>query len=203
VESNPNAGTSAATAKSPAELALELYNILVPHSSDVRVRAVQSAMASLGETMSPLRSGGTPLSGTPSQDEADFSDLKLGPKTLRWAHKHGITRAILDEVFHLSDGQVDITASSVPGASKREMTVNCYLLSGLRGLLKDDAPSFDDGDAIALCKRLTAYDKNNHTSHRHAVGNRMTGTKPTFALTGPGETAAADLVKRMTTSRGG
>jgi hypothetical protein len=201
VESNPNAGTSAVTAKSPAELALEIYNILFPHSSDVRVRAVQSALASLGEGMSSLRPGAVPL--MPSQDAGDLSDLKLGPKALRWAHKHGITRAMLDEVFHLSDGQVDITASSVPGTSKREMTVNCYLLSGLRGLLKDDAPSFDDGDAIALCKRLTAYDKNNHTSHRQAVGNRMTGAKPTFTLTGPGETAAADLVKRMTTALGG
>jgi hypothetical protein len=203
VESNQNAGTSAVTAKNPAELALEIYNILFPHSSDVRVRAVQSAMASLGEGMSPQRPGGTVSSAAPTQDAGDFSDLKLGPKALKWAHKHGITRAMLDEVFHFADGQVDITASSIPGASKREMTVNCYLLSGLRGLLKDDAPSFDDGDAIALCRRLTAYDKNNHTSHRNAVGNKMTGTKPTFTLTGPGETAAADLLKRMTTPRSG
>ena len=130
-----------------------------------------------------------------------FEDLKLGPKAVKWTQKHGITRAMLDEVFHLTDSQVDIIASGVPGASRREMTVNCYLLSGLRGLLKDDVPSFDDGEAIEVCKRMAAYDKNNHTTNRQAVGNKMSGSKPKFTLTGPGETAAAELVKQMTAAQ--
>jgi hypothetical protein len=106
---------------------------------------------------------------------------------------------MLEEVFLLAD-RIEISASSVPGASKREMTVNCYLLVGLKNLLKADIPSIDDGDAIAECKRMAAYDKNNHTTNRQSVGNKMSGTRPNFMLTGPGETAVAVLIKQMTTS---
>ena len=38
-----------ANLKNPAELALELYNILLPYPSDVRQRAIQSAVTSLGD----------------------------------------------------------------------------------------------------------------------------------------------------------
>ncbi len=198
---NTTSQPEAALPKNPAELALELYNILLPHASEVRQRAIQSAMTSLGE--SPIAQRDTVRSsiGEVAEEAGDFGDVKLGAKALKWAQKHGITRAMLDEVFHLTDGGFGVIANSVPGASKREMTVNCYLLSGLRGLLMDDAPSLNEGETIAVCKRLTAYDKNNHTANRQAVGNRMAGNRPTFTLTGPGETAAAELVKQMTRTR--
>ena len=109
---------------------------------------------------------------------------------------------MLDEVFHLADERMEIIASSVPGANRREMAVNCYLLCGIRGLLMTDVPSLDESEAIAVCKRLTAYDKNNHTGNRNAVGNKMSGTRPTFTLTGPGEAAAAELIKHMTGAAG-
>lgn len=194
----PHSGITAASSKNPAELALELYNILLPHPSDVRQRAIQSAMASLGENVAPQLQGvGTSLRALAGA--GDFADLKLGPKALKWVQKHGITRAMLDEIFHVT-GDWGVTASSVPGSSKREMTVNCYLLSGLRGLLKDDVASVHESEAIAICKRLVAYDKNNHTTNRNSMGNKMSGAKPTFTLTGPGETAAAELVKQMAIS---
>ncbi|MDY6948272.1 MAG: hypothetical protein SXG53_21400, partial [Pseudomonadota bacterium] len=79
----------------------------------------------------------------------------------------------------------------------KEMAVNCYLLCGIKGLLREDIPSLDDSDAIAVCKRLAAYDKNNHTTNRQSAGNKMSGNRPTFTLTGPGESAAAELIKQM------
>jgi hypothetical protein len=186
--------------KSPAELALELYNLLVPHSADVRQKAMQAATTLLGDAAMPLthEAGGSRARAL-TVGAGEFADLGLGPKALKWIQKHRITRPMLEEVFHLTSGDVDIIASTVPGTSKREMTISCYLLSGVRGLLKSDVPSLDEGDAVAVCKRLTAYDRNNHTTNRLAVGNRMSGAKPTFTLTGPGETAAADLLKRMAT----
>lgn len=196
--SNPATTPSGDTPeKSPAELALEIYNLLFPHPSDVRLRAVQSAMTSLGENGIPVAKAG----GTATQADTELSELNLGPRAAKWALKNGIRRAMLEEVFHFLDGRVEISASTVPGTSKREMTVNCYLLAGLRGLFNNDVPSFDDGDAISECKRMAAYDKNNHTANRQSVGNKMSGARPRFTLTGPGETAAAELVKQMTTSR--
>lgn len=197
--SSSPAGVSVGS-KSPAELALEIYNILFPHSSEVRLRAIQSAITSLGESVVPQRNDAVRSLSAFVDVEGEFGDLKLGSKALKWAQKHGVTRAMLDEIFHFSDNQVEITANSIPGQSRREMTINCYLLCGLRGLLKDDVPSLDETEAIAICKRLTAYDKNNHTTNRQAVGNKMSGNRPRFTLTGPGETAAAELVKQMTNS---
>lgn len=189
-----------ASSKNPAELALEIYKLLFPHSSETRVRAMQSAMTSLGEVAVLSKAGANPSSSETAQAHGELDDLRLGPKALKWAQRHAITRAMLEEVFHFLDGRVEITASSIPGASKREMTANCYLLVGLRSLLKSDLPSIDDGEAIAECKRMAAYDKNNHTTNRQSVGNKMSGNRPNFTLTGPGETAAAELVKQMTTS---
>jgi hypothetical protein len=178
--------------KSPAELALQIYNILVDQESDVRRRVMHSAMTLLGETaLSPT------AKPSAQQAEVGFDDVRLGPKAMRWIQKHAVTREMLEELYHLSDEAMDIIASSVPGATKREMAINCYLLSGIRGLLKSDAPTLDEAETIAVCKRLTAYDKNNHTTNRQAVGNKMSGSRPTFTLTGPGETAAAELIKQM------
>jgi hypothetical protein len=185
--------------KSPAELSLEIYNILVPFETDVRQRVIQSALTLLGETAF------TPVGRSTALQSAvtGFDDVRVGPKAMKWVQKHAVSREMLDEIYHFTDGDVDIIASSVPGASKREMTVNCYLLSGIRGLLKEDVPSLDETETIAVCRRLTAYDKNNHTANRQSVGNKVSGTKPTFTLTGPGETAAAELIKQMTSSKDG
>jgi hypothetical protein len=185
--------------KSPAELSLEIYNILFPFESEVRQRVIQSALTLLGETLLSPVGRSAALQSTVT----GFDDVNLGPKAMKWVQKHALTREMLDEVYHFTDGAVEIIASSVPGASKREMTVNCYLLSGIRGLLKEDAPTLDETETIAICKRLTAYDRNNHTANRQLVGNRMSGKKPTFTLTGPGESVAAELIKQMTLSRGG
>jgi hypothetical protein len=182
--------------KSPAELSLEIYNILVPFESEVRQRVIQSALTLLGETLLSPVGRSAALQST----VIGFDEVNLGPKAMKWVQRHALTREMLDEIYHFTDGAVEIIASSVPGASKREMTVNCYLLSGIRGLLKEDVPSLDESETIVICKRLTAYDKNNHTANRQLVGNKMSGKKPTFTLTGPGETVAAELIKQMTSS---
>lgn len=183
--------------RNPAELALDIYKLLEGQPAETIQRAVQSALTSLGQGLLQTPVAGSPRVAAPVAS-ADFDDVHLGPKAQKWVQRHGISRAMLDEVFHLTGSGVEITASNVPGASKKEMTINCYLLSGLRGLLASDVATLDEGEVIAVCKRLTAYDKNNHTTNRTAVGNKMSGTKPSFTLTGPGETAAAELLKAMT-----
>lgn len=193
--------TPSSSETNPAELALEIHNILFPHSSDIRRRVIQSAMTLLGESSVGQFPGSGASAAPGSAAPDDFQDLKLGPKALRWLTRNGISRAMLDEVFHISEDTVFISADNVPGVGRKEKTINCYLLCGARGLLQGDVPSFDDGAAITECQRLAAYDKNNHTTYRAAIGNKMTGKKPNLMLTGPGETAAADLVKQMAPAR--
>jgi hypothetical protein len=195
------AETGTGVTKNPAELTLEVYNLLLPYP-ELRLKVTQSAFVLFGESFQPQQTSNAP-SIQAFGELGEFADISLGPKAAKWVQKHGISRAQLDEVFHLADGSFEVTASSVSGSSKREMTENCYLLLGLRGLLKTDISTLDDSEAIALCKRLTAYDKNNHTALRKSIGNKMTGTKPNFTLTGPGEIAAAELIKQMVSQTGG
>lgn len=188
--SNPN--TDQPTSN-PAELALQIYNLLIPLEIGMRRRVLQSAATLLGDSEEI-----TSMSKSHPNEESEDSESKFGPKAMRWAQKHGITSEMLDEIFYWSGGGVEIIASEVPGNSKREKTINCYLLSGIRGLLRYDSPSLEESEVVVVCKRLTAYDKNNHPAHRQAVGNRMSGAKPEFNLTGPGEIAAAELIRQMT-----
>lgn len=204
MDTTPTPDASAAIGgKNPAELALEVHNLLFPYPSEIRQRVIHSAMTLLGEEPAQQPRAASLVSATVSMASDEFSDIQIGSKALRWISRNGITRSMLDEVFHFTDGAVTISADCIPGASKREKTVNCYLLSGARGLLNTDVASFLDSDAMAECKRLACYDKNNHTTYRAAVGNKMTGKKPEFTLTVPGESAAADLVKQIAALRGG
>jgi hypothetical protein len=75
-----NTDTSAApeAALNPAELALEIYKLLAPHPSETRVRAIQSAMASLGETaVLPSLSATKHITGA-AQTTGEFGELDLG-----------------------------------------------------------------------------------------------------------------------------
>lgn len=183
------------SSKNAAQVALELFNILEPLPPDLRKRAIQSALASLGESFSAAPNFGHAPDG--ANLVGDMSDTQLGPKARKWCQRNNFTMSQLEEVFHFGEDKVEVTANEISGNSKKDKTVNCYLLEGIRGLLQSDEPKVDDGAAIALCKRLAAYDKNNHTSFRKSVGNRMTGDKSIQVLTGPGEKAAAELVKQM------
>jgi hypothetical protein len=183
------------TIKNAAQVALEIYNILEPLPAEVRTRAIHAALASLGES-APLPATKS-LSLNEPHEFSDTSEMPLGAKARKWCQRNNLGAKHLEEIFHFTGETVEIIASAVPGSSKKEMTVNCYLLEGVRGLLKNDEPKISDGEVILLCKRLAAYDKNNHPTFRKSVGNRMTGDKANLFLTGPGENAAADLIKQM------
>jgi hypothetical protein len=189
---NDNPGSS----ESAANLLLEIVKLTDGHSSETLKRTFQAVLMLRGETTG-VANAIQPHSASNSTGDSEFADTKIGPKAVKWLQRNGISRLQLEEIFHVTGDRVDVTASGVPGAGKKEMTVNCYLLMGVRGLLQFDEPKLNESETLDLCKRLAAYDKNNHTTFRKNVGNRMTGEKPDFVLTGPGEKAAAELVKNM------
>lgn len=180
------------TEKNIATITSELYTLLKSCTPEERQRAVKATFALLGEELLGTL-GSTPL-GAGQND----IDLPVGTKAKKWLSRHGITSAHLESVFYFHDGKVDIHTNTAPGNGKREQTVNCYLLTGTRAFMENDTPSFTDSDAIALCKHTQAYDKNNHTTNRGALGNWVNGSRQDgFELTGPGLKAAADLLLEM------
>lgn len=185
------------SATSAAQLVMDIMKMTDGYSTEDIKRAFQATLVLRGEPTTIAAAPPVRLLQLTGGDVGEYSDIKIGPKARKWIQKNGISRAQLDEIFHLTGDNVEVTASEVLGTGKKEMTVNCYLLAGVRGLLQFDEPKLNESETLDLCKRLTAYDKNNHTTFRKAVGNRITGIKPDFILTGPGEKAAAELIKLM------
>lgn len=199
--SEPTRGESS-PASTPAHVVVALYGLLFPLQPDDRTRAIDATMLLFGERRPSTAGVSAQSAATTNQEVArvsgEFEELNLGPKARKWIDRHKVQRSLLEEVFHFADGQVEITASLVPGASKRDKTTNAYLLEGIRNLLAHDVATFQDTDAIAVCKRLDAYDKNNHSVNRNSIGNKVAGSKGTgFTLTGPGEIAAAEVIRQM------
>jgi hypothetical protein len=181
-----------------------IFVVLEALSAEERRRAVQAVLTMLGEGSPAPGTGMMAPSVLPSASSpmSEETSLNLGPKASSWVSRYQLTAAELGTVFHMMNGQAEVIASAVPGTTKKERTVSCYLLAGIAALLARDAADFTEKDAIALCRHLSAYDRNNHTTNRHAVGNRMTGSREGgFLLTAPGLAAAADVVRQAAATR--
>lgn len=177
----------------------KVYELIEPLDSMDRHKVVAGVLALLGET--PLNPGnGSPTGG--SKIGTGSSGLTTGPNASRWIEQNKLSREMLEQVFHFGDNDVQIIASSIPGSTKKEKTVNSYLLMGAQSLLAFDDSSFTESDAIAFCKHHQCYDRNNHTTNRKEVGNRTVGNrKEGFKLAAPGLTAAAEVVRQAAGAR--
>lgn len=183
--------------KSITEVTGALFSLLEPLSTEDRKRVVNAVFTLLGDSI-PGNVPGAPdrTKDTPATDAETF-----GPKARQWLSQHRLTLDKLNRVFYFQDGKVDIHLNTVAGTGKKEQTIHCYLLVGVKAYLESDSPTFSDSDAIALCKHTQAYDKNNHTTNRKALGNNVTGSRQDgFSLTGPGLKAAAGLLLRISDS---
>ncbi len=102
---------------------------LKPLDSAERRRTVEAALHYFGDL--PLAAVGGPTPGGPSNcaDDASGYPEPIAP----WLKQHGVTTDELDQVFHFrTDGTFDI--HDVPGKTKKEKSLNTYVLTGL-GLL--------------------------------------------------------------------
>lgn len=181
-------------AKTLPQVVTDIYNLLNPLESDDRQKVFSSVMTLLGESAVPKM----PLASGSGKDMDPERGVSFGVKALRWMKQNGVTSEMLEEIYHAEDGHVEIIASSVPGKGKKGPSTNCYLLAGIKALLKTDEAKFQDAEAVELCKHMGCYDQANHAATRSGLGNITSGTKNTgFTLPAPGLRAAADLIKVM------
>lgn len=178
------------------DVVAKIYDLLEPLEAADRARVLQSVSGLLGDV--PITSGtGTPTSmASGSSSTASPSGHARGAKAQAWMRKHALTDQQLETVFHF-DGTGELIASP-PGSTKREQTINAYLLLGAQELLANDEARFTEAAAVALCKRLGCHDNANHALTRSKFGNKVTGSKESgFALTVPGLDAAAAAIKQL------
>jgi hypothetical protein len=185
-------------AKSLTDTVASLYGILEPMAPEDRDRALRAALVLVGDPMPSAAVTGPTVDGPKEPSTLASVSPMFGPTAQRWLTQNQIQVENIENLFHVSGDDAIPIFSSVPGASRREQTVNCYLLAGVRRLLATDEAIADDKEAVELCQQVRAYDKNNHTSNRKSLGAKVTGSRENgFKLTVPGLREAARLIKTM------
>lgn len=175
-----------------AGIVVQLVQLLTPLSTADRQRAIAAAMIVLDEPTPVQMRTRKDASEHPSQD----SDNEIHPKGTQWMTKNGITRAQLDHVFSIDASSMDVIASKLPGKSKRQQTVDAYVLCGLKSYLSTAEMTFADKDARDICNKVGCYDSANHSNYMKAFGNLVAGSKDGgWKLTNPGLAHAASVVK--------
>ena len=177
---------------SATEAVPQIVELLSGLGPDEQKRAVSAAMILL--SLSPT---GSVVAG----DDVQHGDNPEGisTKASGWMKKYGIGADQLGHVFTVSVEEVDVIAASLPGGSKRQKTLEAYVLCGLRSFIHGGEGRFDDKEARALCLKLGCYDPANHSNYMKAFSNLITGSKDIgWRITNPGFERAAQIVKQLT-----
>ncbi|WP_146618777.1 hypothetical protein [Rhodoplanes elegans] len=177
--------------KTEAKNALQIViDALKPLDSAERRRTVDAAMIFLGE-------GGSSHREKPAgADTPDLENNEYSPPVRRWMQQNSVTSDQLERVFHIGeDGNFDI--HDAPGSSKKEKTINVYILTGVGVFLASSGTGFTDALARSLCESIGCYDSTNHSKYLSShKGPEYTGSKSKgYTITKMGLKRGAELVK--------
>ena len=181
------------TSKSAVVAAVaKLVDVLTPLAAEDRTRAISAAAVLLGdsaEVRSPAAFKAEPAGAGPQAVSA---------KGIGWMKKNGFSDEVLDHTFSIDKDGIDVIAARMPGKSKRQQTLETYIICGLRAFLQSGEPAFGDKEARELCQRIGCYDSANHYNYVKGFGNRIAGSKDSgWRLTNPGLSQAAYIVKQL------
>jgi hypothetical protein len=169
-----------------------IVKVLTPLNSDERRRTVDAAMMFL-EGTSPIGQS----KGRVSDDAGQTSVEGMSANTRAWMKQNVVNQDELDAVFNFNaDGTFEII--NTPGKSKKEKSINAYVLTGLGKYLATGERGFDDATARDACERNSCYDAANHATYLKDRDGEFTGDKAKgYSMTYPGLKRAAVLVKEV------
>jgi hypothetical protein len=184
--------TQKTESKTAVEALPELVQLLSCLSALEREKAISAAKILLA---------GSPNNALHEQADIDLSGGSIdgvASRAASWLQKSHLSRDQLDQVFSVDDKTFDVIAAKMPGKSKRQQTVEAYIICGLKSFLQTGEPNFTDKEGRQLCQKVGCYDKPNHYNYIKAFGNRVGGSKDSgWKLTNPGLTDAANLIKQI------
>jgi hypothetical protein len=171
---------------------------LKPLQSDKRQRTIEAAMHYLGETPSVKVE---PVIGAGMAGQA-FNVTEYPPTVNVWCKQHHIGINEIDRVFLFNaDGSFQLNFDDAPGKTKKEKTVNIYILTGLGTYLATGQRKFDDTTARRYCQEVGCYDAANHSLHLAPYkekGHEFSGDKDRgYTITNPGLKRGAILIKEL------
>ncbi len=182
------------------DIVSKLHDILEPLGAPIRARAIRSVLAMFEDDPVGHEQTTTTLLGTapPRDTPRTNSKFAFGKRAQAWLKKNSLTDEMLEQVYHLENGGKPELFANIPGASKREQTLNAYMLTAALAFLSTDELRFADADAVALCKKEGCHDVAIHAQTRSSLSNRVSGSKESgYVLTAPGQDAAAALIKSI------
>jgi hypothetical protein len=176
------------------ELVGSLYDLLGSVDTNDRKKAIKAALTMLGDDTSITNDkGGKSQSSGDDADEGDFN-----AKTRGWITRNKVTSEQLNHVFHIDGETVEIIVDRAPGKNQKQQTINAYVLTGIRELIKTGDARFDDKFGRESCDKMGCFGPTNHSTYMSKPGNVLSGSKESgWSLTGLGLKAGADLVKEL------
>src|SRR5258706_16320952 len=106
-----------------ASATTDLFKLLEPLEPDIRKRAIKAALTMLGDETAVAEAKAK--GGAAGEDVSDFN-----AKTRTWIRQNNVTA---EQLSHSFQG-TEIIAHQIPGANKREQTLNTYILTGIAQL---------------------------------------------------------------------
>jgi hypothetical protein len=181
------------TSKSDVVAAVaKLVEVLTPLAAEDRSRAISATAVLLGD------SGEVRTPGAFKAEAAGAAPEGVSAKADGWKKKNGVSDEVLDHTFSIDKDGIEVIAARMPGKSKRQQTLETYIICGLRAFLQSGEPAFGDKEARELCQRIGCYDSANHYNYVKGFGNRIAGSKDSgWRLTNPGLGEAAHIVKQL------
>lgn len=181
------------TSKSDVVAAVaKLVEVLTPLAAEDRTRAISAAAVLLGD------SGEVRSPAAFKAEAAGAGPQGVSAKGMGWMKKNVVSDEVLDHTFSIDKDGIDVIAARMPGKSKRQQTLETYIICGLRAFLQSGEPAFGDKEARELCQRIGCYDSANHYNYVKGFGNRVAGSKDSgWRLTNPGLSQAAYIVKQL------
>lgn len=169
----------------------QLIKILQPLSSEDRHRNIDAALTFLGEK--PLAAA----DNQPNAHPAGVIDANQPPGIAARMKQYEITNELAEHVFDFNaDGGFAIL--DVPGKSKRDQTLNVYILTGLGTFLATGERRFADDLARANCDTHSCLDSANHAKTLGAKHPEFNGDKASgWQITVPGIRRGAVLIKEV------
>lgn len=174
------------------------HKLLSPLDAPTRSKAIRMLLLAFDEENETSSSSRPPQ--VPQSSAIEFEPASTGNHVNRraqyWLKKYELREEELERVLDLDNDYALI--AHLPGDSKREQAISCYLLTGIQAMLRTGEPKFSDEEAVGLCKREGCYDRANHSMTRTQLGKRVTGDKESaFTLTTLGLEQAARLIQEM------
>lgn len=187
---------------SELEAMAAILKVLQPLDPRMRGRVIRWALEKLEISddghvgMSPGERG-----SPPNPARSSSSAFQIPALGSAWVRQNQITDAELESVFHETSEGFSVIAHRMPGRSRREQTLNCYLLAGVCSLLSAGELGFTDQKGRELCNEFGCLDGPNHSKYLSAKGGDFVGSKEKgWSLTAPGRKKAALLVKEIGSS---